>query len=85
MIVTVNSIPFNSVNKLMFVMVKCGVLFEVWAGFLNIIYTTFNFRGLNCNFVPKHNEDSITILRMHAVCETTHNIYLFLFILKYLF
>jgi hypothetical protein len=27
----------NSVNKLIFVMVKCGGLFEVWAEFLNII------------------------------------------------
>jgi hypothetical protein len=27
----------NSVNKLMFVMVKCGVLFEVRTEFLNII------------------------------------------------
>jgi len=27
----------NSVNQLIFVMVKCGVLFEVLTGFLNII------------------------------------------------
>jgi hypothetical protein len=27
----------NSVNQLIFVMVKCGVLFEVWTEFLNII------------------------------------------------
>jgi hypothetical protein len=31
----------------MFGMVKCGVLFEVRADFLNIIYTNFNFKGLN--------------------------------------
>jgi hypothetical protein len=30
-------IYLNSVNKLIFVMVKFGVLFEVPAGFLNII------------------------------------------------
>jgi hypothetical protein len=34
-------ISLNSVNKLIFVMVKCGVLFEVWAEFLNIIWTSF--------------------------------------------
>jgi hypothetical protein len=27
----------NNVNQLIFVMVKCGVLFEVWTGFLNNI------------------------------------------------
>jgi hypothetical protein len=27
-------------------MVKCGVLFEVRTEFLNIIYTTFVFKGL---------------------------------------
>jgi hypothetical protein len=27
-------------------MVKCGVLFEVWAEFLNIIYKSFGFNGL---------------------------------------
>jgi hypothetical protein len=38
MILTVNSDYFHySVNQLMFVMVKCGVLFEVRAEFLNII------------------------------------------------
>jgi hypothetical protein len=26
-------------------MVKCGVLFEVWAEFLNIIYTSIGFKG----------------------------------------
>jgi hypothetical protein len=28
-------------------MVKCGVLFEVRTEFLNIIYTSFGFKGLN--------------------------------------
>jgi hypothetical protein len=28
-------------------MVKCGVLFEVRTGFLNIIWTSFGFKGLN--------------------------------------
>jgi hypothetical protein len=27
----------NSINQLIFVMVKCGVLFEVRTGFLNVI------------------------------------------------
>jgi hypothetical protein len=30
-------ISLNSVNQLIFVMVKCGVLFEVRTGLLNII------------------------------------------------
>jgi hypothetical protein len=36
----------NSVNQLIFVMVKCGVLFEVRTGFLNIIEMGFVFKGL---------------------------------------
>jgi hypothetical protein len=36
----------SSVNQLIFVMVKYGVLFEVRTEFLNIIYTSFGFRGL---------------------------------------
>jgi hypothetical protein len=28
-------------------MVKCGVLFEVWPGILNIILMNFGFKGLN--------------------------------------
>jgi hypothetical protein len=27
-------------------MVKCGVLFDVWTEFLNIIYMSFGFKGL---------------------------------------
>jgi hypothetical protein len=30
-------ISFNSISQLIFVMVKCDLLFEVWAEFLNII------------------------------------------------
>jgi hypothetical protein len=41
----------NSVNQLIFVMVKCGVLFEVRTGFLNNVYTSFVFKGLNLNSV----------------------------------
>jgi hypothetical protein len=33
----VTSLNLNSVNQLIFVMVKCGVLFEVRTGFLNNI------------------------------------------------
>jgi hypothetical protein len=36
----------NSVNQLIVVMVKCGVLFEVRTGFLNNIETSFVFKGL---------------------------------------
>jgi hypothetical protein len=36
----------NSVNQLIFVMVKCGVLFEVRTEFLNNTYTSYVFKGL---------------------------------------
>jgi hypothetical protein len=37
----------------MFVMVKCVVLFEVRTEFLNAIYTSFGFKGLNLNNVKQ--------------------------------
>jgi hypothetical protein len=47
MIFDVNSDYFlNSVNQLIFVMVKCCVFFAVRAEFLNIILTSFGFKGL---------------------------------------
>jgi hypothetical protein len=36
----------NSVNQLIFVMVKCGGFFEVRAEFLNIMKTSVSFKGL---------------------------------------
>jgi hypothetical protein len=36
---------------LIFVMVKYGVLFDVRTKFLNNIYTSFGFKGLNLNSV----------------------------------
>jgi hypothetical protein len=39
-------ISLNSVNQLIFEMVKCGVFFVVRTEFLNIIYTSFGFKGL---------------------------------------
>jgi hypothetical protein len=41
----------NSVKQLIFVMVRCGVLFEVRTGFLNNVQTSFDFKGLNLNSV----------------------------------
>jgi uncharacterized protein (UPF0297 family) len=35
----------------MFVMVKCGVFFEVRIEFLNNIYTSLGFKGLNLNTI----------------------------------
>jgi hypothetical protein len=49
-------ISLNSVNQLIFAMVKCGVLFEVRTEFLNIIWTSFNFKGLKVDdgdYFPK--------------------------------
>jgi hypothetical protein len=37
----------NSINKLIFVVVKCGVFFVVWTEFLNIIYASFGCKGLS--------------------------------------
>jgi hypothetical protein len=38
MILTVkNDISLNSINQSIFVLVKCGIPFEVWTEFLNII------------------------------------------------
>jgi hypothetical protein len=42
-------IYLNSVNQLIFVMVKCSVFFAVRTELLNIIYTSFGFKGLNRN------------------------------------
>jgi hypothetical protein len=38
-------ISLNSVNQLLLVMVKCGVLFEVRTEFLNIIFISFGLKG----------------------------------------
>jgi hypothetical protein len=40
------NISLNSVNQLIFVMVKRGVFFAVRTEFLNIIYASFGFKGL---------------------------------------
>jgi hypothetical protein len=42
-------ISLNSVNQLIFVMVKSCVFFAVRTEFLNIIYTNFGFKGLKDN------------------------------------
>jgi hypothetical protein len=36
----------NSINKLIFVMVKCCDIYEVQAKLLNFIYTSFDFKVL---------------------------------------
>jgi hypothetical protein len=45
----------NSVNQLIFVTVKCGVLFEVRIEFLNIIYMSFVFMITRKGFDTKTN------------------------------
>jgi hypothetical protein len=40
-------ISLNSVNRLIFAMVRCGFLFEVRTEFLNNVYTSFDFKILN--------------------------------------
>jgi hypothetical protein len=41
----------NNINQLIFVMMKCGVLFEVRTEFLNIIYTNFGFKVLMLKYL----------------------------------
>jgi hypothetical protein len=40
------NVYLNSLDDLIFVMVKCCVFFKVWTEFLNIILTRFGFRWL---------------------------------------
>jgi hypothetical protein len=44
----------NNINKLIFVMEKCDVLFEVRNKSLNIIYTNFGFEGLTSYIFYKY-------------------------------
>jgi hypothetical protein len=37
----------NGINQLIFVMVKCGVLFDIRTEFLNSIQTNFDFKVLH--------------------------------------
>jgi hypothetical protein len=46
-------ISLNNFNQLIFVMVKCGVLFEVRTEFLNFILTSVVFKGLNASYQTK--------------------------------
>jgi hypothetical protein len=47
MVLSVNrDYSLNSIKQLIFVMVKCVVLFVVWTDFLNTLMS-FSFRGLN--------------------------------------
>jgi hypothetical protein len=52
-------ISLNSVNQLIFVMVKCDVLFEVRTEFLNNIYTCFDFKGLNRGFISLNSVNQL--------------------------
>jgi hypothetical protein len=40
-------ISSNSLNHLISLMVNCGVLFETWAVFLNMILVSVSFKGLD--------------------------------------
>jgi hypothetical protein len=47
----------NSVKQFIFIMVKCGVFFEVRTELLNIIWTSFGFKWLKVgdgDYFPKH-------------------------------
>jgi hypothetical protein len=73
MILTVIAvISLNSVNQLIFVMVKYGVLFEVQTEFLNNIQTIFSFKGLNIKIKKKKNTGNKILcavkIKIHFIC-----------------
>jgi hypothetical protein len=45
----------NNVNQLIFVIVKCGVLSEVRAKFINVIETSVVFKGLGIHGESRSN------------------------------
>jgi hypothetical protein len=57
-------ISLNSINQLIFVMVKCGVLFEVRAGLLNITYASFDFKRL-INKLKRLRKKEVMALKRH--------------------
>jgi hypothetical protein len=63
----------NSVNQLIIVMVKCGVLFEVRTEFLNIIYTGFGFKWL---IGPEKSCSADTDLEQEGIIRTFPNLVL---------
>jgi hypothetical protein len=65
-------------------MVKCGVLFEVRAEFLNIIYTSFSLKGLNVCLLTFVGTTTLQSTVSHAVAmlrqqETNEVEHIFLF------
>jgi hypothetical protein len=67
----------NSVNQMIFVMVKCCVPFEVWAAFLNITYMSIGFEGLKAshacsNLLVCLNFDSSDRLLLDIGCGQSH-------------
>jgi hypothetical protein len=42
-------VSVNSISQLIIVMVKCGILFEVWTEFLNVIKTSFAIACFSCS------------------------------------
>jgi hypothetical protein len=46
----------NSVNTVIFLMVKCGAVFEIRTKFLKIVCTRFGFKGL---IVFIHSNDTV--------------------------
>jgi hypothetical protein len=76
-------ISLNSVNQLIFVMVKCRVLFEVRTEFLNIILTSLGFKGLiDLQFMLSFSHSRILFslvcfegFRMMILCQVTGRIH----------
>jgi hypothetical protein len=67
-------ISLNNVNQLIFVMVKCGVLFEVRTEFLNKIWASFVFKWLtlaSCLGCCEYTQPDIQILIYFCVCPGT--------------
>jgi hypothetical protein len=65
-------ISLNSINQLMFVMVKCCVLFGVRPIFLNVMYTSFGFKKFQI-ILTLSNETWNKILPSLSQAFTTHH------------
>jgi hypothetical protein len=62
-------ISLNGINLLIFVMVKCGVLFEVRTEFVSITKTSIGFKGLiqlaTENYIPTNKETLFAIFSLY--------------------
>jgi hypothetical protein len=76
-------LSLNSVNRLIVVMMKCGVFFAVRAALLNITWTSFSFKGGISSSLPVHRELIFfphTLIHTHTHTHTHIYIYIYIYI-----